>query len=237
MSIFGQLSDKLNKTNTTEFELIEGNQLDEQDEVELDIDPHIPITILNEDNDESFSFRLIVMGLNEITLERLPGVMQLPLYKHGEIVRFMGYDNDMNVVMCRGSIKKSSYINCVITDIEIEKHTEHREHSRQMLNVKAKINVKDKEDSCVIKDISIGGARLASREMYNREETFRLTFKLAENQPELELQGKFMRFSRRTDGELEYGVMFAQLNERQSHTIANGILEAQKELRDKVGLE
>lgn len=87
------------------------------------------------------------------------------------------------------------------------------------------------------KDISLGGARLITTKMYPRDGEFKLRVKLADNQEQLLLRGKFMRMAKRSDGSLEYGTMFAQLDEVQSHAIANGIIEAQKELKAKVGLE
>lgn len=239
MGIFGQMADKFSKQNTDlEQDVVETAQ-EEDGGVDLDIDPHIPVSILNSDNDEQVALRLIVIGLEEITLERLPGVMQLPLYKHGETVRFIAYDDNIKATTYKGKIKQSSYIKLVIGDIEEEKHAEHREHSRQMISIEATIETEDEPTptKCLIKDISLGGARLTTTKMYPRDWEFRLRVKLADNQEQLTLRGKFMRMAKRSDGSLEYGTMFAQLDEVQSHAIANGIIEAQKELKAKVGLE
>lgn len=228
MGIFDHVADKLrqNAEETSEGTAI-NNELKQ---VDIEFDPHIPVSILNNDG-STFNYRLIVIGVNEITLERMPGTLQLPLYSVGAEVSLLGYNDDMEVRQYTGIVKTSSYVKLVVSNIQKVKFNEKRTDTRQPINKEGTIEIKDRSVKCNIVDLSLGGARVICSNDLHRDDEIKLVINLGDNINIARLVGKVIRVNQKSDGNNDCALIFAQLTDKQSRILGKYILNTQNELK------
>ncbi|MDE7066470.1 MAG: PilZ domain-containing protein, partial [Schaedlerella arabinosiphila] len=84
-----------------------------------------------------------------------------------------------------------------------------------------------REHDCKMLNISVGGARILSEEIYQEGDKFLLQVKLLEDRPMSVMFCEVLRIFEREDSKYEYGCRFLELNEEDQDKITQNIFAAQ----------
>ena len=137
------------------------------------------------------------------------------------------------------NIKSDEVLLYRVRDLELIPYDNHRSSFRQVLNVPAAFyTIEDTylnmPQECRILDISTGGARVASSYRYGEGDVLRLRGELVKGSGYMSFTCKVVRVAPAGSGGFEYGVLFAQLKQRQISDLTNDIRQIQKETQRKL---
>ncbi len=86
---------------------------------------------------------------------------------------------------------------------------------------------------CKVVNISVGGACVATDQIYHKEDRFLLKVKLLPDRPVSRLYCKVLRIVEKGNGQFEYGCQFVELDDAARSRISQDILAAQLAMRRK----
>ena len=200
---------------------------------------NVPIDLLLEDNTLMFSGKLTAFSKDELTIKRIPGTIDFPALEVGTQVKVRGYNEQLEPYNVRGSVSLSNMIECRVRELELIPYENHRGSFRQVLNVPAAFYTMEDTyfnmpQECRIMDISTGGARVASSYQYSTGDVLRLRGELVKGSGYMSFTCKVVRVTPSGSGGFEYGVLFAQLKQRQITDLTNDIRQIQKETQRKL---
>lgn len=200
---------------------------------------NVPLDLLLEDNTLLFSGKLTAFSKEELTIRRIPGTIDFPTLEVGAQVKVRGYNEQLEPYNVRGSVSLSNMVECRVRELELIPYENHRGSFRQVINVPAAFYTMDDTylnmpQECRILDISVSGARVASSYQYAVGDVLRLRGELVKGSGYMSFTGKVVRVIPNGSGGFEYGVLFAQLKQRQIADLTNDIRQIQKDLQKKL---
>lgn len=200
---------------------------------------NVPLDLLLEDNTLQLSGKLTAFSQQELTIQRIPGTIDFPILELGSRVKVRGYNEQLEPYNVRATVTLSNMIECRVRDLELIPYDNHRSSFRQVLNVPAAFyTIEDTylnmPQECRILDISTGGARVASSYRYGEGDVLRLRGELVKGSGYMSFTCKVVRVAPAGSGGFEYGVLFAQLKQRQISDLTNDIRQIQKETQRKL---
>jgi len=215
---------------------------EEEDEPELDMPDFnrgMPVEVLRDFETVLFAGRLGRVTLGELTIERIPGEISLVALEAGSPVLVRGYDGRMNPIILCARVIRSSVVECVIGDIEIDRYANQRKDTRYPLSVSANAylmrdTLLDNPQPCQVLNISPSGAYIVSEYVYPVGQDLRLRVELVENSGFTSYCSQVVRVAPRQDGAFEYGLLFAQLDKRKLKDLMRDIEDIQKETERKM---
>lgn len=177
------------------------------------------LNVVTASNDTLLSGRLASFSAASLTIERLPGCISFDVAPAGSTVSVIGYSQKMIPFCLNATIKESSRIICVLTDLVMQTFTEQRLSFRLPLNTPASLYYQADEflknpEECTLVDISTGGACIESEYLHAEDEILRLKIKIDEYIP-MEFMGQIIRVLEYAPGKFRYGFLFAQLKEEE----------------------
>ena len=200
---------------------------------------NVPLDLLLENNALLFSGKLTAFSQEELTLQRIPGTIDLPILEIGTRVKVRGCNEQLEPYNVRGTVSMSNMVECRIQDLELIPYDNHRNNFRQVINVPAAFYTMEDTyfnmpQECRVLDISVGGARAASSYHYAIGDVLRLRVELVKGSGYVSFTSKVVRVTPNASGGFEYGVLFAQLKQRQITDLTNDIRQIQKDLQKKL---
>lgn len=200
---------------------------------------NVPVDVLTEDKQVLFSGRLAAFSRTELNIKRIPGTINFPILEVGLRVLVRGYNVDLEPYNLKASVTESNMVECKLQELELIPYENHRGSFRQPLNVPAAFYAMEDTylympQECRVLDISTGGARVASSYQYAVGDVLRLRTELMRDSGYMSFTSKVVRVTETAGGGYEYGVLFAQLKQRQIHDLMNDIQRVQKETMRKL---
>lgn len=200
---------------------------------------NVPLDLLLEDNTALLSGKLTAFSQQELTIRRIPGTIDFPILEPGTRVKVRGYNEALEPYNVRAVVALSNMIECKVRELELIPYDNQRSSFRQVLNVPAAFYAMEDTylnmpQECRILDISTGGARVASSYRYTEGDVLRLRGELVKGSGYMSFTCKVVRVTPGGNGGFEYGVLFAQLKQRQITDLTNDIRQIQKDTQRKL---
>lgn len=198
------------------------------------------LDLLDEENIVLFSARLTSFSLGELVLERIPGAVSFPILERGSSVRVRGYGRKMEPLNITATITEATLVLYRLSNPALLPYVNYRQSARQPLSVPAALyQLEDtrlhRPQECLVLDISTGGARITSGYCYCEGDVYRLWVELVKGGGHMAFPSKIVRVKALKNGRFEYGLLFAQLTQRQIGDLDRDIklVQGQQALRLK----
>ena len=156
-------------------------------------------------------------------------------------VRIRGYnDHERKAVYMEGFITPEEKHTWKVEELTVTRIGNDRAFFRLETNLDAVVTTfggfSAREQDCKMLNISVGGARILSEQLYHEGDKFLLKVQLLEDRPMSVMFCEVLRVFEREDSKYEYGCRFLELNEEDQDKITQNIFAAQlAERRKKVG--
>lgn len=153
-------------------------------------------------------------------------------------VRIRGYsDHERKAVYMEGVITLEEKHTWKVEELTVARIGNDRAFFRLETNLDATVTTfggfSAREHDCKMLNISVGGARILSEEIYQEGDKFLLQVKLLEDRPMSVMFCEVLRIFEREDSKYEYGCRFLELNEDDQDKITQNIFAAQLAERRK----
>lgn len=153
-------------------------------------------------------------------------------------VRIRGYsDHERKAVYMEGVITLEEKHTWKVEELTVARIGNDRAFFRLETNLDAVVTTfggfSAREHDCKMLNISVGGARILSEEIYQEGDKFLLQVKLLEDRPMSVMFCEVLRIFEREDSKYEYGCRFLELNEEDQDKITQNIFAAQLAERRK----
>lgn len=147
-------------------------------------------------------------------------------------VRIRGYsDHERKAVYMEGVITLEEKHTWKVEELTVARIGNDRAFFRLETNLDAAVTTfggfSAREHDCKMLNISVGGARILSEEIYQEGDKFLLQVKLLEDRPMSVMFCEVLRIFEREDSKYEYGCRFLELNEEDQDKITQNIFAAQ----------
>lgn len=171
-----------------------------------------------------------------IALARLPGELSFKTAPLGADVSLVGYDKRLVPIHFSGTIEESTRTSFRVKNLKREVHTEVRDNFR--LPYTAPATLYRQEDTlfstpeeCQLVDISTGGCCVQTDYVHMEDEVLRIRVKLDDYTP-LTFLGQIVRCMERGEGKFRYGILFAQLTEREIDSLNKTLYNLQMGIKE-----
>lgn len=202
----------------------------------------IRVEVLTMENHLLFVGRLKVLGGNVLELRRDTGD-PLPQALYNSKVKLRGFQKNSQPFCMNGTVGKSSRDFWQVENLEILQNRENRSFFRQNTELDARVmpsghyrGAGREQTECKVLDISAGGARVLSRNVYVEGDRFQLEAELLPDERPFSVVCRVLRVTPKKGFKYEYGCRFEGLSEQEQQrllravfTIQRKILQAQRE--------
>lgn len=153
-------------------------------------------------------------------------------------VRIRGYnDHERKAVYMEGFITPEEKHTWKVEELTVTRIGNDRAFFRLETNLDAVVTTfggfSAREQDCKMLNISVGGARILSEQLYHEGDKFLLKVQLLEDRPMSVMFCEVLRVFEREDSKYEYGCRFLELNEEDQDKITQNIFAAQLAERRK----
>ena len=153
-------------------------------------------------------------------------------------VRIRGYnDHERKAVYMEGFITPEEKHTWKVEELTVTRIGNDRAFFRLETNLEAAVTTfggfSAREQDCKMLNISVGGARILSEQLYHEGDKFLLKVQLLEDRPMSVMFCEVLRVFEREDSKYEYGCRFLELNEEDQDKITQNIFAAQLAERRK----
>lgn len=171
-----------------------------------------------------------------MTLSRLPGELSFKVAPLGTAVSLYGYDKRLVPLHFSGIVEESTRVCLKIKNLKQEIHPEHRDNFR--LPYSAPVSIYRKEDTLFsnpeegrLVDISTSGCCIQTEYVHMEDEVLRVRVKLEDYAP-LTFLGQIVRCMERGQGKFRYGILFAQLTDREIDSLNKTLYNLQMGIKE-----
>lgn len=204
-----------------------------------DINWDMPIDLMTGEDTVLLTGRLARYEEDEMMLERFPRMMSFPVLAVGSQVRVRGYTRWMMPFNLDAKILQSGLTACTVGEMKLIPYRNSRRSVRQPIDVAGDLYVLDDSylgdpKPCRVLDIGEGGAKVISSDRYEVGAQLRLGLEIIKGGGYMTFPGQVVRVREKSDGQFEYGFLFAQLMKRKSDSLQRMILEVQKSIKKKL---
>lgn len=198
-----------------------------------------PIELFSEDGAMLLSGKLSASDRSELVITRVPGMINLPTLSVDSRVRVCAYTLDLDPCNLFARVAVSNMVECRVRNLEVIPYFNQRLSFRQPLNVSAALYALEDAyfndpHECQILDISTGGARVSTSYVYAEEDVIRLRAELVKGNGYMSFISKVIRITPANDGSFIYGLLFAQLKQRQINDLLNDIRQVQRNVHQQM---
>lgn len=198
-----------------------------------------PVELFSEDGASLLSGKLSASDRSELVITRVPGMINLPTLTVDSRVRVCAYTLDLDPCNLFARVAVSNMVECRVRNLEVIPYFNQRLSFRQPLNVSASLYALEDAyfndpHECQILDISTGGARVSTSYVYAEEDVVRLRAELVKGNGYMSFISKVIRITPSSDGTFTYGLLFAQLKQRQINDLLNDIRQVQKNVHQQM---
>ena len=175
-----------------------------------------------------------------IAIERIPDTFTLPALPVGKEVTVRGYDKDLEPVHFTARVRESTVLRCQLEDLRLVPVDPNRSAVRlPLFDTKAELYAAgdlqmNSPIECQVKNISTTGACVTSEYCYEPNSTLRLRVELVKGGGPISLHCQIIRVAILEDNTFEYGLIFAQMNQRKYHELVVDIKMAREAIQKKL---
>lgn len=155
-----------------------------------------------------------------LSLERLPGGLSFKMREIGSMVMIRGIDESLMQFYLKGTVEESSRTAFRVKDLKMREVPKNRQNFRLEISAPVTMHCRMGEDQygppeeCTLVDISVGGACVESEYLHAEDDVVRLKIKLMDYAP-MDFIGEIIRVTEVKPGKFRYGLLFAQLKEKE----------------------
>lgn len=200
------------------------------------------VEVLTMSNHLLFVGRLKVLEVGVLEVRRDTGD-PLPQALYNSEVKLRGYQKNAQPFCLKGTVGKSSRDFWQVEHLEVIQSRENRSFFRQDTDLDGRMwpgghhrGPGDEMSACRVLDVSAGGARILSRDVYTVGDCFRLEVELLPDERPFSMVCRVLRATPKNNLKYEYGCQFEGLSEAEQQrllravfTIQRRILQAQRE--------
>lgn len=200
----------------------------------------LPVEILGENGSTLLTGKLSSFNLACIAIERIPDTFTLPALPVGKEVTVRGYDKDLEPVHFTARVRESTVLRCQLEDLRLVPVDPNRSAVRlPLFDTKAELYAAgdlqmNSPIECQVKNISTTGACVTSEYCYEPNSTLRLRVELVKGGGPISLHCQIVRVAVLEDNTFEYGLIFAQMNQRKYHELVVDIKMAREAIQKKL---
>lgn len=200
----------------------------------------MPIEVMKDFDTVLLFGRLAPGGPAELVVGCIPGEAPFPVCRPGSAVLVRGYNAQLDPVLLRGRMTRSSGVECAIGELACIPYETGRENVRYPLAPPANIYVLedealDRPQLCRLLNISASGACIVSEYGYRPEQPLRLQVALVKGQRyATAYRCRVVRATPRRGGLFEYGLLFTQLDDRAQGCLMRDIRTIRDETEKKL---
>lgn len=194
------------------------------------------IDVLTKEGEPLLTGQIAEFNSSFMALSRLPGELSFKTAPIGASVNLCGYDKRLIPVHYSGVIEESNRISLKVKDLKVESHPENRDNFRLPYAAPASLYRKDdtlfsQPEECQLVDISTGGCCIQTEYVHMEDEVLRIRIKLEDYAP-LTFLGQIVRCMERGQGTFRYGILFAQLTDREADSLNKTLYNLQMGIKD-----
>ncbi len=167
-----------------------------------------------------------------LALERMPGGLSFKMREIGSTVMIRGIDESLMQFYLKGTVEESTRTAFRVKDVKIREVPKNRQNFRLEISSPVTMYCRTGEDQfgpqeeCTLVDISIGGACVESEYLHMEDDVVRLKVKLLDYTP-MEFIGEVIRVTEVRPKVFRYGVLFAQLKEKELEELTRTLYNIQ----------
>lgn len=155
-----------------------------------------------------------------LALERLPGGLSFKMREIGSSVMVRGIDESLMQFYLKATVEESTRTAFRVKDVTLREVPKNRQNFRLEISSPVTMYCRVTEDQfgppedCTLVDISIGGACVESEYLHLEDDVVRVKIKLVDYAP-MDFIGEIIRATETKSGKFRYGILFAQLKEKE----------------------
>ena len=193
------------------------------------------VDVLSMDNHLLFSAALENPTREALELRRVSGG-SLPQVMGNNKIKMRGKQENEKLFFLSGEVVKSDWDHWQVEKLEILETLDSRAFFRQKADLEAKAMLGaeyytgEKYVPCKVLDISGGGARLRTRDVYRAGDLILLEFKPVPNEPEFSIACRVRRAEQKGPEKWEYGCQFLSLVGQEQERLMRVIFDLQRKM-------
>ena len=194
------------------------------------------VEVLTMENHLLFVGRLKVLGGGVLEMRRDTGD-PLPQALYNSKVKLRGFQRNSQPFCVTGTVGKSSRDFWQIENLEILQSQEHRNFFRQNTDMDARVmpsgryrGLGREQAECRVLDVSAGGARVLTKNVYQEGDFFQLEAALLPNERPFSITCQVLRVTPKKGFRYEYGCRFEALDEKERQRLLRAIFTIQRKM-------
>lgn len=194
------------------------------------------VEALTMENHLLFVGRLKVLGGGVLEMRRDTGD-PLPQALYNSKVKLRGFQKDSQPFCLTGTVGKSSRDFWQIENLEILQSRENRSFFRQNTDLDGRVmpsghyrGIGRELVECKVLDISAGGARVLSRNVYVEGDRFQLEAELLPDEPPFSVVCRVLRVTPKKGFKYEYGCQFEGVSEQEQQRLLRAVFTIQRKI-------
>ena len=161
----------------------------------------------------------------------------LPQALYNSKVKLRGFQRNSQAFSMNGTVGKSSRDFWQIENLEILQSQEHRNFFRQNTDMDARVmpsgryrGLGREQAECRVLDVSAGGARVLTKNVYQEGDFFQLEAALLPNERPFSITCQVLRVTPKKGFRYEYGCRFEALDEKERQRLLRAIFTIQRKM-------
>lgn len=194
------------------------------------------VEVLTMENHLIFVGRLGLLGGGILELRR-DTEDPLPQALYNSKVKLRGFQRNSQAFSMNGTVGKSSRDFWQIENLEILQSQEHRNFFRQNTDMDARVmpsgryrGLGREQAECRVLDVSAGGARVLTKNVYQEGDFFQLEAALLPNERPFSVTCQVLRVTPKKGFRYEYGCRFEALDEKERQRLLRAIFTIQRKM-------
>lgn len=194
------------------------------------------VEVLTMENHLLFVGRMKVLGGGVLELRRDTGD-PLPQALYNSKVKLRGFQRNSQPFCMNGTVGKSSRDFWQIENLEVLQNRENRGFFRQNTDLDARVmpsghyrGMGREMAECKVLDVSAGGARVLSRNVYMEGDRFQLEAELLPDERPFSVVCRVLRITPKKGFKYEYGCKFEGLSEQEQQRLLRAVFIIQRKM-------
>ncbi|EOS65188.1 flagellar brake protein [Oscillibacter sp. 1-3] len=194
------------------------------------------VEVLTMENHLLFVGRMKVLGGGVLELRRDTGD-PLPQALYNSKVKLRGFQRNSQPFCMNGTVGKSSRDFWQIENLEVLQNRENRGFFRQNTDLDARVmpsghyrGMGREMAECKVLDVSAGGARVLSRNVYMEGDRFQLEAELLPDERPFSVVCRVLRITPKKGFKYEYGCKFEGLSEQEQQRLLRAVFTIQRKI-------
>lgn len=201
-----------------------------------ELSPGLRVEVLTMENHLLFVGRLRILGGGVLELRRDTGD-PLPQALYNSKVKLRGFQSNSQPFCMNGTVGKSSRDFWQVENLEVLQSRENRSFFRQNTDLEARVvpsgryrGLGSEMAECKVLDVSAGGARILSRNVYLEGDRFQLEVELLPEERPFSMVCQVLRIMPKKGFKYEYGCKFEGLSEQEQQRLLRAVFTIQRKI-------